>query len=111
MTDTITAQMSQRIGANGRSYWRIYVCLMGETYWPEHVFRGTKVPTLAQRSAALASLGYVVVELPDDDEWRCWDWCESRSAYDDPSGAVTLIASVQVRPAQPEDLRGMARVG
>lgn len=107
MTTTITAQMSQRKGTNGRSYWRIYVCLMGETHWPEHVFRGTKVPTLAQRVTALAALGYVVA-LPQDDEWQCWDWCESRTAYDDPSGAVTLIASVQVRAGDPEELREAA---
>ncbi|MBW8087778.1 hypothetical protein IGW14_06885 [Streptomyces hygroscopicus subsp. hygroscopicus] len=108
MTTTITAQMSQRIGANGRSYWRIYVCLMGESHWPEHVFRGTKVPTLAQRSAALASLGYTVA-LPQG-AGGFWDWSEDSADCDDPSSAVTLIASVPVRPVQRKALRDVARV-
>ncbi|MEU0808671.1 DUF6303 family protein [Streptomyces sp. NPDC005970] len=106
MADTITAQMAQRKGENGRSYWRLYVCLMGETHWPEHVFRGAKVPTMAQRSKALAALGYVVA-LPQDDEEAFWDWCETRAAHDCPDSPVTLIASVQVRPvgeaAQPQE--------
>ncbi|MGY0060841.1 DUF6303 family protein [Streptomyces sp. LZ34] len=108
MADTITAQMAQRKGENGRSYWRLYVCLMGETHWPERVFKGPKVPTVAQRAAALASLGYTVA-LPQGAD-GFWDWSEVSMDYDDPSSAVTLIASVPVRAAQPEELRDVVPV-
>lgn len=97
MSTTITAQMAQRTDRNGRKTWRLYVCLMGESHWPEHVFRGAQVPTVAQRAAALASLGYAVA-LPDNADGS-WNWCETSARHDDLSSPVTLIASVPVRPA------------
>ena len=67
MTATFTAQMSRR-AATGQ--WRLYVALLGgESHWPEQdLGRGAAIPTVQQRSRALAALGYVLTDGTDR-EW------------------------------------------
>ncbi|MFF8947991.1 DUF6303 family protein [Streptomyces sp. NPDC014940] len=83
-----TAQMSVRDGR-----WRLYVVLLGTTErWPEFTFgRRRAVPTLTERSRALNRLGF---EPMADGAWA---WSEDSEIPDDPSTAVLLIASTQVR--------------
>ncbi|KJY33323.1 hypothetical protein VR46_33685 [Streptomyces sp. NRRL S-444] len=57
--------------------------------WPEHPFaRTSPVPTLAERTAALAVLGYQV------EDGQRWEWNE---LDDDDTGPVRLVASIKVR--------------
>ncbi|MGA4896955.1 DUF6303 family protein [Streptomyces griseoincarnatus] len=84
---TLTAQMS----SDGRA-WRLYVVLYGEREW--HTFRWERtgpVPTVAERRAALAALGYEVAP------GAVWSWTEDSRDPDDDSTPVVLIAAVDVR--------------
>lgn len=87
MTKTYTAQVSQR-----RGRWHLYVVLPDAPgfAWPDCLFAGTAVPTLAERSEALNALGYV---FTNGAEWR---WVEDSETPDDPSSPVHLIASIAV---------------
>ncbi|MFE2552228.1 DUF6303 family protein [Streptomyces sp. NPDC059355] len=70
--------------------WEVYVAIDAPSprEWPEHLFaRTVPVPTVAERSAALAGLGYEVVS---GQRWR-WDELD-----DDDTGPVRLVASVTV---------------
>ncbi|MFG3001302.1 DUF6303 family protein [Streptomyces sp. NPDC048340] len=59
--------------------------------WPTYEFRRIEpVPTLAERTAALARLGY---EVADDD--AVWEWMEMR---DTARADVRLLASLDVTP-------------
>ncbi|MEU6282099.1 DUF6303 family protein [Streptomyces sp. NPDC047028] len=87
MPTTFRAQMSVRGGR-----WRLYVVLLGTTErWPEFSFGRRSVPTLAERSRALKRLGFEPVE---DGEWS---WSEDSEIVGDPTTAVILIATTQVR--------------
>ncbi|MEV0962482.1 DUF6303 family protein [Streptomyces sp. NPDC059017] len=77
--------------ANNGGSWRLYVVLFGETEWPECRWSSGQVPTVAERRAALAALGYE--PLPHT-EWR---WIEDSAIPGDDSTAVLLIASTDVR--------------
>ncbi|MER7664860.1 DUF6303 family protein [Streptomyces sp. NPDC096193] len=92
MAATFTAQMSRRAATGG---WRLYVArLDGQSHWPEQdLGRWAAVPTVQQRSRAVAALGYV---LTDDTDW---EWTEDSAILGDPSSAVVLIASATVREA------------
>ncbi|WP_228920299.1 DUF6303 family protein [Streptomyces sp. DH20] len=84
---TLTAQMS-----SDGSAWRLYVVLYGETEWPTFQRERTaQVPTVAERRAALATLGYEVA--PD----AVWSWTEDSRDPEDDSTSVLLIAAVTVR--------------
>lgn len=84
---TLTAQMSN----TGRA-WHLYVVLYGETEWPTFQWERTApVPTVAERRAALASLGYEVAP------GAVWSWTEDSRDPDDDSTPVLLIAAVTVR--------------
>ncbi|MFF9591852.1 DUF6303 family protein [Streptomyces sp. NPDC014646] len=83
-----TAQISNRGGR-----WRLYVALMGVpvSQWPEHDFGPTAtVPTLAERSRALTTLGYAFTEGAE------WEWTEYSETLDDDASPVRLLASIQV---------------
>ncbi|WP_330239470.1 DUF6303 family protein [Streptomyces sp. NBC_00525] len=88
--DTFTAQMSI---AQDTGRWRLYVAVYGGlvSEWPEFVFDGAAVPSVQDRSRALAVLGYTFTGDP------VWDWIEDHVPGDDPAGPVRLIASVRVR--------------
>ncbi|MEU1490350.1 DUF6303 family protein [Streptomyces sp. NPDC005775] len=84
-----TAQMSIRGGR-----WCLYVALMNApgSQWPDHYFgRSAQVPTVAERSRALAALGFV---FAGDAEW---EWTEYSETPDDDTSQVRLLASVRVR--------------
>lgn len=84
---TLTAQMASDGGP-----WRLYVVLYGESEWPTFRWGRTgPVPTVAERRAALAGLGYEVV--PDAE----WTWTEDSRDPGDDSTPVLLIAAVDVR--------------
>lgn len=83
-----TAQISNRVGR-----WRLYVVLLGipVSQWPEHDFGPTAtVPTLAERSRVLTSLGFVFTEGAE------WEWAEYSETLDDDASPVRLVASVRV---------------
>ncbi|MEU8856944.1 DUF6303 family protein [Streptomyces sp. NPDC048556] len=84
-----TAQVSIRGGR-----WCLYVVLMSVpvSQWPEHSFgRTVQVPTMAERSQALAALGFVFTDGAE------WEWTEYSETPDDDTSPVRLLASVQVR--------------
>lgn len=59
--------------------------------WPTHTFdRTSPIPTLDERAAALASLGYAIVD------GARWEWMEVGAG--DIDDAVHLLASVDVHP-------------
>ncbi|MET9107014.1 DUF6303 family protein [Streptomyces zhihengii] len=81
---TFTAQMAAS-PETGR--WRLYVVIFGATEWPTYDFDGPAVPTVQERSRALAALGYVFTDGPG------WDWTEDVTPDYDP----VLIAAAKVR--------------
>ncbi|WP_281155670.1 DUF6303 family protein [Streptomyces sp. HYC2] len=84
---TLTAQMSSDGGP-----WRLYVVLLGEIEWPTFQWeRSAPVPTIAERRAVLAGLGYEVAPGAQ------WSWIEDSRIYEDDSSPVVLIAAVDVR--------------
>ncbi|CAM5545125.1 DUF6303 family protein [Streptomyces griseomycini] len=87
---TLTAQMS-----NTGSTWRLYVVLYGEPDWPTVRWERTgPVPTVAERRAALAALGYEVAP------GAAWSWTEDSRDPNNDSTPVLLIAAVTVRPRE-----------
>ncbi len=83
-----TAQISQRDGR-----WCLYVVLMGVpvSQWPEHHFGPTAmVPTLVERSRALAALGFVFTDGAE------WQWVEYSETHGDDASPVRLLASIRV---------------
>ncbi|WP_432155975.1 DUF6303 family protein [Streptomyces sp. bgisy153] len=84
---TLTAQMSSDGGP-----WRLYVVVYGEPEWPTFRWeRSGPVPTVAERRAALAVLGYEVAP----GAW--WGWTEDSQDPDDDSTPAVLIAHTTVR--------------
>ncbi|PWI08377.1 hypothetical protein DIZ27_23350 [Streptomyces sp. NWU339] len=84
---TLTAQLASDGGP-----WRLYVVLYGVPDWPTFRWeRSGPVPTVAERRAALASLGFEVAP------GAAWSWTEDSRDPDDDSTAVLLIAAVPVR--------------
>ncbi|MFI1867375.1 DUF6303 family protein [Streptomyces jumonjinensis] len=87
---TFRAQMVWR--ADGR--WHLYVVLFGVSRWAEHRFAPGPVPTRAERSQALARLGYELVPGAE------WVWTEDGERPGDDTSAVLLIAATTVRSRQ-----------
>ncbi|MFF3971965.1 DUF6303 family protein [Streptomyces rubiginosohelvolus] len=84
-----TAQISIRHGL-----WCLYVALMGVpvSQWPEHCFgRAVQVPTVDERSRALAELGFVFTDGAE------WEWTEYSETPEDDTSPVRLLASIKVR--------------
>ncbi|MFE3494207.1 DUF6303 family protein [Streptomyces sp. NPDC059169] len=72
--------------------WRLYVALMGAVEWPDFRWeRSAPVPMIAERRAALATLGYE--QVPGCE----WSWIEDTATYGDDASPVLLIATVNVR--------------
>ncbi|WP_073951531.1 DUF6303 family protein [Streptomyces kebangsaanensis] len=87
---TLTAQMSSDGGP-----WRLYVALLGAAEWPTFRWeRSGPVPTMAERRAVLAALGYDVAPGAE------WSWVEDSRDPDDDRTPVVLIAAVAVRPRE-----------
>lgn len=84
---TYSARMSNSFAGE----WELYVVTDGASLaWPEHSFERTgPVPTLQERTNALALLGYMI---PDGAEW---EWQELPGGVMD---RVELLAAVDVRP-------------
>ncbi|MER6782722.1 MULTISPECIES: DUF6303 family protein [unclassified Streptomyces] len=76
------------------AWWRLYVVVLGsQAPWPTYTFAGGAVPTVQERSQALASLGYAVTDGGE------WSWGEDQEQADDPASPVLLIAATDVAPA------------
>ncbi|MBM9620581.1 hypothetical protein JE024_17890 [Streptomyces zhihengii] len=75
--------------------WRLYVVIFGASEWPTYDFDGPGVPTVQERSRALAALGYVFTDGPG------WEWTEDVTPDDDPAAPVVLIAFTSVREGAP----------
>ncbi|WP_051892506.1 DUF6303 family protein [Streptomyces erythrochromogenes] len=71
--------------------WEIYIITEGHSDdWPLHSFgRTAPTPTLAERTAALAGLGYQAVD------GAAWEWIEMDNNDTD---AVEFRGSFEVRP-------------
>ncbi|MCX4802515.1 MULTISPECIES: DUF6303 family protein [unclassified Streptomyces] len=90
---------SARISKTCRGEWEIYIVtdspLPGD--WPEFSFdRVSSVPTLGERTAALAVLGYEVVD------GARWEWLE---LGDDETGPVRFLGMLDVRRVRSGDDR------
>ncbi|MFD0209728.1 DUF6303 family protein [Streptomyces hirsutus] len=86
IASTLRAQMSLRAGRP----WNLYVCA-GQ--WLTHTFGGAlPVPTLPERAAALAALGFEPVPGAE------WSWSEDTEDVRDAASAVLLITAIAVRP-------------
>ncbi len=83
---TFTAILSQ---SSTSGHWRLFVALLNTTDpWPEHDFaRPHPLPVPAERTAALARLGYT----PATD--ARWEWSEDTA----PNGPTALFATLTVR--------------
>ncbi|MFD4144347.1 DUF6303 family protein [Streptomyces sp. NPDC058572] len=76
--------------------WRLYVALFGvsASQWPAYELNpGPRVPSVQERSRALAALGYVFTD------GAAWRWAEERQAPDEPDTPVRLFATAEVREA------------
>ena len=74
--------------------WRLYVVVLnaGVTTWPDFSFdRAEPVPTFTERVNALSVLGFEPVPGAE------WEWTEYSDDPDDPSTAITMLASMRVR--------------
>jgi hypothetical protein len=71
--------------------WELYVVTDGTSLkWPEHFFKRTApVPTVQERTDALALLGYAVAD------GAAWEWGERPTGVTD---RVKLLAAIEVRP-------------
>jgi hypothetical protein len=82
---------SARLSNSFDGTWELYVASDRPTAeWPEYLFsRTAPVPTLDERSTAIAALGY---EIADGAKW---EWHELASGAMD---RVELLAAIDVRP-------------
>lgn len=91
----MTAQTFRAQMANNDGQWHAYVVLLGKpaSSWPEYDWgRTAPVPTIAERTSALAAMGYEVVPGGE------WEWTECGTVDEGASEPVVLIAAVTVRP-------------
>ncbi|MFF7300282.1 DUF6303 family protein [Streptomyces sp. NPDC008265] len=86
---------SARLANSYFGEWEIYIAIEGHSDdWPLHSFgRTAPTPTLAERTAALAGLGY---EAADG---AAWEWIEMDN---DDTDAVEFRGSFEVRPIEEE---------
>lgn len=95
---------SARLAIGYHGTWEVYVVTDSRSPedWPGHDFgRSSPVPTLGERTAALAVLGYEVVE---EAQWEWnefaaeeaqWEWYEFPTGDD--TGPVYFLGSLDVR--------------
>ncbi|MFD9160607.1 DUF6303 family protein [Streptomyces sp. NPDC059558] len=82
---------SARVANSYRGEWEVYVVTDSPSprEWPEHSFaRTAPAPTLAERTAALTTLGYEVVD------GATWEWHELDDDVTDP---VRFLGMIDVR--------------
>ncbi|MGW7457037.1 DUF6303 family protein [Streptomyces sp. NPDC054797] len=82
---------SARLANSYFGEWELYIITEGHADdWPTHSFgRTSPTPTLAERTAALAGLGY------EAEGGAAWEWMELANGDMD---SVELLASYDVRP-------------
>ncbi|MFD8967686.1 DUF6303 family protein [Streptomyces sp. NPDC059568] len=97
--ELLTAQMSR---TGDGAHWVVYVVLSSEPqHWPEVLIPADNgIPSIADRAAALAHLGFVPFTA-----YPFWGWVETTNPRDTTS-PVRLIATLAVVPATPERLTG-----
>ncbi|WP_405543772.1 DUF6303 family protein [Streptomyces goshikiensis] len=87
---------SARVADNYAGDWEIYVVTDSPSPrdWPEHDFaRTSPVPTLTERTAALATLGYQVAD------GARWEWHELDTDDDEPARLLGMIDVVRIGAA------------
>ncbi|MBV2358112.1 hypothetical protein KUM39_27845 [Streptomyces sp. J2-1] len=90
MSVTIPPVLRAQMALRDNGAWWVYVCA---DEWPTHTFTRTgRVPTVTERAAALAALGFEPVPGAQ------WSWSEDAREYGDPSSPVVLITATTVRP-------------
>ncbi|MFJ8161180.1 DUF6303 family protein [Streptomyces sp. NPDC096136] len=82
---------SARLANSCFGEWEIYIVTDGPAHnWPACDFRRTQpIPTLAERTAALADLGFGAAD------GAMWEWIEMDNGD---TGDVALLAAFDVRP-------------
>lgn len=87
------------VGNTSGARWEIYIAGRGSETWLFHtwpVSRRHQIPTIAERTAALAKLGYAPV--PGDE----WTWTEDTTpTYHGHPAAVQVFANLSVGPLAP----------
>ncbi|MFC9243290.1 DUF6303 family protein [Streptomyces sp. NPDC057136] len=76
--------------------WQMFVAMTGRVSdWPVHTWpTSTEIPSINEREAALASLGFVLVDGAE------WEWTEDTGPEYHPHPVrVSLIAAAEVRPS------------
>lgn len=81
---------SARLANSYFGQWELYIVTEGHADdWPTHCFdRTSPIPTLGERTAALAALGYVAAD------GAVWEWTEMTDGDTD---GVDLLASFDIR--------------
>ncbi|MFJ8161181.1 DUF6303 family protein [Streptomyces sp. NPDC096136] len=80
--------------------WQLYVARTGLVCeWPTYTWPpSAEIPTLAERAAALADLGFAPAEDIEDVEGAGWEWMEIASPEYHPHPVrVLLLGAVKVR--------------
>ncbi|MFE7236132.1 DUF6303 family protein [Streptomyces sp. NPDC057596] len=106
---TITTAGLRRLCCNSRdgdaqvstskAHWELYLVVYNSAEpWPAHAWpisRRHKVPTIAERTEALAKLGYA--PAPDSE----WEWTEGTTpVYHGHPTAVSLFAGISIVPLE-----------
>lgn len=83
---------AQLVRHHAKRGWLLFVPLPGNvSEWPEATWSTSTVPTIAQRTRALAELGFTYA-----DGHEGWDWVEEEQ--EDDRSRVRLSACASVRP-------------
>jgi hypothetical protein len=86
------------VGNPRRAHWQLYVVTHGTTAWPTHDWPAAhrhSIPTQADRTAALAQLGYQPAPGAE------WEWLESETPdYHGHPAEPSVIASIRIVPIE-----------
>lgn len=96
---------SGQLGNTNRAYWELYLVVYNTTeQWPAHAWpasRRHQIPTIAERTKALAGLGYA--PAPD----REWDWCEGETPdFHGHPVTVYVFAGIDIVPLEQASAKG-----
>ncbi|WP_405925471.1 DUF6303 family protein [Streptomyces sp. NBC_00035] len=88
-------------GSTNRAHWELYLVVYNTTgQWPHHKWpasRRHQIPTIAERTEALAKLGYAPAQAPAEG----WMWQEGETPdYHGHPAAVTVFAAIDIVPLE-----------